>query len=212
MPYAETMDDILAAGPFVPVIALERAEDAVPLARALVAGGVRLLEVTLRTAAAPEAIKRIIAEVPEAVVGVGTLRNVADVAMVHRLGARFLVSPGTTERIYAAAKDTGLPFLPGCATASEILSATEHGFGVVKFFPAVEAGGLAAIRALRGPFGNVRFCPTGGIGEATFMPWLAEPGIVAVGGSWLAPSGLIKAGNWSEITAIAQRSLARLAP
>jgi 2-dehydro-3-deoxyphosphogluconate aldolase/(4S)-4-hydroxy-2-oxoglutarate aldolase len=171
-----------------------------------VAGGVRLLEVTLRTPAAPEAIKRIVDGVPDAILGVGTIRSAKDVELATSLGARFLISPGTTPQIYAAAKASRVPFLPGVATASEILHALEAGFDVVKFFPAEQAGGIPAIKALRGPFPNVRFCPTGGIGEANFRDWLKVPGIVAVGGSWLAPTDLIKAKAWREIEAIAKRS------
>jgi 2-dehydro-3-deoxyphosphogluconate aldolase/(4S)-4-hydroxy-2-oxoglutarate aldolase len=196
----------------VSVIAIDDTAEAVPLARALVAGGVVLLEVTLRTPAAPEAIRQIIAEVPEAVVGVGTIRSPRDIELAHSLGAKFLVSPGTTEAIYAAVRQARLPFLPGVATASEVMTAFDNGHDIVKFFPAAQAGGLPAIAALRGPFANVRFCPTGGIGEANFTDWLAAPGVVAVGGSWLAPREKIRAADWAGITDIARRSVERLTP
>lgn len=202
----EQLARILAANPVIPVITIQKVEDAVPLARALVAGGITALEVTLRTPAAPDAIEQIVKEVPDAIVGVGTIRSAGDVAQAVRLGAKFLVSPGTTVGIYRAVGQAKLPFLPGVATASELMAALDQGFDTVKFFPAVPAGGLAAIKALAGPFPQVRFCPTGGISEANFIEWLAVPEIVAVGGSWLAPASAIKSGNWGEITAIARRA------
>lgn len=202
----EQLARILAANPVIPVITIAKVADAVPLARALVAGGITALEVTLRTPAAPDAIERIVKEVPEAIVGVGTIRSAGDVAQAQRLGAKFLVSPGTTSGIYRAVAQAKLPLLPGIATASELMAAMDAGFETVKFFPAVPAGGLAAIKALAGPFPHARFCPTGGISEANFTEWLAVPEIVAVGGSWLAPANAIKAGHWSEITAIARRA------
>jgi 2-dehydro-3-deoxyphosphogluconate aldolase/(4S)-4-hydroxy-2-oxoglutarate aldolase len=207
----EHLDAILARSPLIPVIAIEDADAAVPLAQALVAGGLTVLEVTFRTAAAPEAIRRIVREVPEAVVGAGTIRTGDDVRQAAALGAQFGVSPGTTPPIYAACAAAALPLLPGVATASEILVALDHGCEVVKFFPAVPAGGIAAVKALRGPFPTLRFCPTGGIGEDNAAEWLAVPGVVAVGGSWLAPDARIKARDWPAITAIARRSLARIA-
>ncbi len=202
----EQLAAILAANPIIPVITISKVADAVPLARALVDGGITALEVTLRTPAAPDAIERIVKEVPEAIVGVGTIRSAGDVAQAVRLGAKFLVSPGTTGGIYRAVAQAKLPFLPGVATASELMAALDQGFDTVKFFPAVPAGGIAAIKALAGPFPQVRFCPTGGISEGNFLEWLAVPEIVAVGGSWLAPASAIKAGNWKEVTAIARRA------
>lgn len=202
----EQLAAILAANPIIPVITISKVADAVPLARALVDGGITALEVTLRTPAAPDAIERIVKEVPEAIVGVGTIRSAGDVAQAVRLGAKFLVSPGTTGGIYRAVAQAKLPFLPGVATASELMAALDQGFDTVKFFPAVPAGGIAAIKALAGPFPQVRFCPTGGISEGNFLEWLAVPEIIAVGGSWLAPASAIKAGNWKEISAIARRA------
>jgi 2-dehydro-3-deoxyphosphogluconate aldolase/(4S)-4-hydroxy-2-oxoglutarate aldolase len=206
----ERLDAILARSPLIPVIAIEEADAAVPLARALVAGGLTVLEITFRTAAAPEAIRRIVREVPEAIVGAGTIRSADDARQAADLGAQFGVSPGTTREIYAACASAALPLLPGVATASEILVALDHGCEVVKFFPAVPAGGIAAVKALRGPFPTLRFCPTGGINEDNAAEWLAVPGVVAVGGSWLAPDARIKARDWPAITAIARRSLARI--
>ena len=159
-----------------------------PLARALVAGGVRALEVTLRTPVAIEAAKAIIAEVPEAIVGIGTILNADDLARANALGARFGISPGATPELLEAAAASGLPFAPGIATASELMQALAHGFDLVKFFPAEQAGGIKALRALAGPFPDARFCPTGGIGEANAATWLAEPN-VRRGRRFLAVSG-----------------------
>jgi 2-dehydro-3-deoxyphosphogluconate aldolase/(4S)-4-hydroxy-2-oxoglutarate aldolase len=205
----ERLDVILAHNRLIPVIAIEDADAAVPLAQALIAGGVTALEITLRTAAANTAIQRIVAGVPQAIIGVGTIRSRDDVLRAVDLGAKFGVSPGTTPEIYAACAQANLPLLPGTATASEILIALEHGYEVVKFFPAAAAGGMAAIKALRGPFPMVRFCPTGGIQEANLADWLELPGVLAVGGSWLAPDDKVKAGDWQGITDIARRSRAR---
>lgn len=202
----EQLAGILAENPIIPVITIAKVSDAVPLAKALLSGGITALEITLRTPAAPDAIERIVKEVPEAIVGVGTIRSAGDVAQAVRLGAKFLVSPGTTGGIYRAVAQSKLPFLPGVATASELMAALDQGFDTVKFFPAVPAGGIAAIKALAGPFPQVRFCPTGGISEGNFLEWLAVPEIVAVGGSWLAPASAIKAGNWADITSIARRA------
>jgi len=207
----EQLAAILRTNWLVPVIAIEDASAAVPLARALVAGGVTALEVTLRTAAAPDAIRQIVQQVPQATVGVGTIRSAEDVRRAVDLGAKFGVSPGTTPTIYAACAAANLALLPGAATASEMLLALEHGCDIVKFFPAVPAGGIAAIKALRGPFPTLQFCPTGGINEANLADWLNVPGVIAVGGSWLAPDDQIRARDWSGITEIARRSRARRA-
>jgi 2-dehydro-3-deoxyphosphogluconate aldolase / (4S)-4-hydroxy-2-oxoglutarate aldolase len=208
----ERLAAILAKNWLIPVIAIEEARAAVPLAQALVAGGVTALEVTLRTAAASQAIRDIVRKVPEAIVGVGTIRSADDVRHVVDLGAQFGVSPGTTSQIYAACASAKLPLLPGAVTASEILLALEHGWDTIKFFPAVPAGGIAAVRALRGPFPMLQFCPTGGIDEANFRDWLNTPGVVAVGGSWLAPNDKIKQRDWAGISEIARRSIARGRP
>ena len=196
----------------VPVLTIERLADAVPLARALVAGGVRVLEVTLRTPVALEAAKAMIAEVPEAVVGIGTILNADDLARAENVGARFGISPGATPDLLKAAAASGLPFAPGIATASELMQALAHGLGLVKFFPAEQSGGIKALRALAGPFPDTRFCPTGGIGEANAAAWLAEPNVVAVGGSWLCPAADVRAGNWDRITAICNRTMKSLKP
>ena len=205
-----TLATILAANRIIPVITIDRIADAVPLACALVAGGVTALEVTLRTPVALDAARAIISEVPDAIVGLGTVTRAADLDAAERIGARFVISPGMTPALLGAAAQRALPYLPGIATGSELMAAMEAGFSTVKFFPAVPAGGIAAIRALAGPFPDARFCPTGGIAEAHAAEWLAVPAIVAVGGSWLAPTELIRAGDWAGITAIARRTLATL--
>lgn len=196
----------------IPVLTIERLEDAVPLAKALVAGGVRTLEVTLRTPVAIEAARAIMAEVPDAVVGIGTILNSNDLARAETLGAEFGISPGATPELLEAAAASRLPFAPGIATASELMQALAHGFELAKFFPAEQAGGIKAMRALAGPFPNARFCPTGGIGDANAASWLAEPNVVAVGGSWLCPPAEIRAGNWAGITAMCQRTMKSLNP
>ncbi|NEV01582.1 bifunctional 4-hydroxy-2-oxoglutarate aldolase/2-dehydro-3-deoxy-phosphogluconate aldolase [Bradyrhizobium uaiense] len=202
--------ELIRQATVIPVLTIERLADAVPLARALVAGGVRTLEVTLRTAVAVDAAKAIIAEVPDAVVGIGTILNGDDLARAEALGAKFGISPGATPELMKAVAASRLPFAPGIATASELMQALAHGFDVVKFFPAEQAGGIKALRALAGPFPNVRVCPTGGIGEANAATWLAEPNVLAVGGSWLCPAADIRAGNWAGITAMCAKAMKTL--
>ena len=208
----EKLAALLRSGCVIPVLTIERVEDAVPLARALVAGGVRVLEVTLRTPVAISAAKAIMADVPEAVVGIGTILNAADLARAQDIGAGFGISPGATPELLRAAAASALPFAPGIATASELMQALAHGFDLVKFFPAEPSGGIKALRALAGPFPDVRFCPTGGIGEANAAAWLAEPHVVAVGGSWLCPATDIRSGNWAGITAMCNRAMKLLKP
>ncbi|QOZ34936.1 bifunctional 4-hydroxy-2-oxoglutarate aldolase/2-dehydro-3-deoxy-phosphogluconate aldolase [Bradyrhizobium sp. CCBAU 53421] len=202
--------ELIRQATVIPVLTIERLEDAVPLAKALVAGGVRTLEVTLRTAVAVDAAKAIISEVPDAVVGIGTILNADDLARAEALGAKFGISPGATPELLKAVAKSRLPFAPGIATASELMQALSHGFDVVKFFPAEQAGGIKALRALAGPFPNVRVCPTGGIGEANAATWLAEPNVLAVGGSWLCPAADIRAGNWAGITAMCAKAMKTL--
>ena len=196
----------------IPVLTIERIEDAVPLAKALVAGGVHVLEVTLRTPVAIESAKAIMAHVPAAVVGIGTILNADDLARAEGIGARFGISPGATPDLLKAAAASGLPFPPGIATASELMLGLSHGFNLVKFFPAEQSGGIKALRALAGPFPDVRFCPTGGIGEANAISWLGEPNVIAVGGSWLCPAADVRSGNWAGITAICNRTMKLLKP
>jgi 2-dehydro-3-deoxyphosphogluconate aldolase/(4S)-4-hydroxy-2-oxoglutarate aldolase len=208
--HREGLLGLLRSARVIPVLTIERVEDAVPLARALVAGGVRVLEITLRTEAAIDAAKAIIAEVADAIVGIGTVLNSEDLARTEALGARFAVSPGATPELLDAAAASDLPFMPGIATASELMQALARGFDLVKFFPAEQSGGLSALRALAGPFPHARFCPTGGIGESNAAAWLAEPNVVVVGGSWLCPAADIRSGNWSGITAICDRTMKML--
>jgi 2-dehydro-3-deoxyphosphogluconate aldolase/(4S)-4-hydroxy-2-oxoglutarate aldolase len=208
----EKLATLLKSAVVIPVLTIERLEDAVPLARALVAGGVRVLEVTLRTPVAIESARAILAEVPEAVVGIGTILNADDLVRAKTLGASFGISPGATPDLLKAAAASGLPFAPGVATASEVMQALAHGFNLLKFFPAEQSGGIKALRALAGPFPDVRFCPTGGVGEANAAAWLAEPNVVAVGGSWLCPSADIRSGNWDGITAMCELAMKLLKP
>ena len=208
----EKLVELFKATLVIPVLTIERLEDAVPLARALVAGGVRVLEVTLRTPVAIPAAKAIMAGVPEAIVGIGTILNAGDLARAEALGVKFGISPGATPELLKAAAASGLPFAPGIATASELMQALAFGFNLVKFFPAEQSGGISALRALAGPFPDARFCPTGGIGEANARGWLSEPNVVAVGGSWLCPAAEIRSGNWAAITAICQRTMKLLKP
>jgi len=208
----EKLAELFKAAQVIPVLTIERLEDAVPLARALVAGGVCVLEVTLRTPVAIPAAKAIMAGVPEAIVGIGTILNAGDLARAEALGAKFGISPGATPELLGAAAASGLPFAPGIATASELMQALARGFSLVKFFPAEQSGGISALRALAGPFPDARFCPTGGIGEANARGWLSEPNVVAVGGSWLCPAAEIRSGNWAGITAICQRTMKLLKP
>jgi 2-dehydro-3-deoxyphosphogluconate aldolase/(4S)-4-hydroxy-2-oxoglutarate aldolase len=206
----EQIAELIRQATVIPVLTIERLADAVPLAKALVAGGVRTLEVTLRTSVAVDAAKAIIAEVPDAVVGIGTILNGDDLARAEALGAKFGISPGATPELLKAVAAGRLPFAPGIATASELMQALAHGFDVVKFFPAEQAGGIKALRALAGPFPSVRVCPTGGIGEANAATWLAEPNVLAVGGSWLCPAADIRAGNWEGITAMCAKAMKTL--
>jgi 2-dehydro-3-deoxyphosphogluconate aldolase / (4S)-4-hydroxy-2-oxoglutarate aldolase len=204
------LDDILRAAPLIPVITIERAEDGVPLARALAAGGLRALEITLRTSAAPAAAKAIAEEVPEAILGLGTVLTPQDLEAARSLGARFAVSPGATPELLDAAAQSDLPFLPGVQTASELMAVLARGFDVVKFFPAGPAGGIAALKALAGPFPHVRFCPTGGIAENNVLEWLKLSNVACVGGSWLAPASEIRAGDWPALTARARLAIEML--
>ena len=201
------IDDLLRAARLVAVLTIERVADAVPVAQALVAGGVRTLEITLRTPAGAAAAEAIVAAVPEAVVGLGTVLAVADLQLVQRLRLPFAFSPGATPELLDAARDMGVPFVPGIATASELIAALARGFRTVKLFPAAQLGGPATLRALGGPFPHVRFNPTGGITAANMAEYLDLPNVVAVGGSWLAPPPDVAAGQWGAITARAEQAI-----
>ena len=198
--------DLATHGPVIPVIVLQRVADAVPLARALVAGGVKVLEITLRTPVALDCMRAIAGEVPEAIVGAGTIRSVADAKASLAAGCRFGVTPGYSPDIGRACQDIGLPLLPGVATASEVMAAHAAGHGFLKFFPAQQAGGVPMLKALGGPFPDVVFCPTGGLTPETAPQYLALPNVVVCGGSWLTPADAVAAGDWARITQLARAS------
>ena len=199
---------VMQDAPVIPVIVLNDLAHAVPMARALVAGGVRMLEVTLRTPQALACIEAIAKHVPEAVVGAGTVRNKADAQAAANAGARFAVSPGYTSAVGQACRDLGLALLPGVATGSEIMVAQEEGFTELKFFPAMQAGGPAMLKAWSGPFFDVRFCPTGGVSLQNASEFLALPNVVCVGGSWLVPADAMAKGDWAKITRLASDTAA----
>ena len=194
---------VMQDSPVIPVIVLTDVAHAVLVARALLAGGIRMLEVTLRTPQALACIEAIARDVPEAVVGAGTVRSAQDAQASAAAGARFLVSPGYTQALAQACRDVRLPLLPGVATGSEIMMAQADGLSELKFFPAMQSGGPAMLKAWNGPFGDVRFCPTGGVTAANAMDFLSLPNVVCVGGSWLTPADARARGNWAQITALA---------
>lgn len=197
---------VMRDAPVIPVIVLNDVAHAVPLARALVAGGIRMLEVTLRTPQALACIEAIAREVPEAVAGAGTLRSAADARAAVNAGARFGVSPGYTAALGQACRDLALPLLPGVATGSEIMAAMEDGLTELKFFPAMQAGGPAMLKAWHGPFGDIRFCPTGGVSPSNAAEFLALPNVACVGGSWLTPADAVAQGDWARIEALAREA------
>ena len=200
--------EIMRTSAVIPVIAIDKLEHAVPLAKALVAGGIRVLEVTLRTEHGLPAIRAIAEQVPGAIVGVGTLTSPEEFAASRDAGAVFGVSPGLTPALIAAAKSSGLPLLPGVMTPSEVMAAREAGFRQLKLFPAVPAGGVGMLNAIAGPLADVTFCPTGGISQETAPQFLACKNVACVGGSWLTPKGAIEAGDWDKITALAKAASA----
>ncbi|TDC68661.1 bifunctional 4-hydroxy-2-oxoglutarate aldolase/2-dehydro-3-deoxy-phosphogluconate aldolase [Actinomadura sp. GC306] len=201
-------EDLFALAPVIPVVVLDDAAAAVPMARALVDGGLPAVEVTLRTPAALEAIERIAAEVSGAVVGAGTVVRPEDAERSAAAGARFLVSPGCTPRLRTAMAATGLPFLPGVATASEAMALLEDGITAMKFFPAEAAGGATALKALAGPLPRIRFCPTGGVSPRNAADYLALGNVGCVGGSWLTPASVVRAGDWDRIRKLASEAAA----
>lgn len=205
-------DSVLDLSPVVPVVVLDRLEDAVPLARALVAGGVPVIELTLRTAVALDAIRAIRAEVPEITVGVGTVVTPANAVEAATAGAQFLVSPGATPTLIGAMQDTGLPLLPGTSSVSEVLAAVEAGLTELKFFPAEASGGAAFLSSVGAVLPGVRFCPTGGITTASAPSYLALANVGCVGGTWLTPKHLVAAGGWDAITALAAEAAALATP
>ena len=198
------LEAILARAPVVPVVVVERAADAVPLARALVAGGLPAIEITLRTPAALEAIRAVAAEVEGAIPGVGTVLDGAQLAAAEAAGARFAVSPGATDALLDAAADAAIPLLPGIATASEAMALIARGYRCAKFFPAEPAGGRAYLAALASPLPQLKFCPTGGISLQSAPAYLALPNVVCVGGSWMLPKAEVAAGNWDAIVELSR--------
>jgi 2-dehydro-3-deoxyphosphogluconate aldolase/(4S)-4-hydroxy-2-oxoglutarate aldolase len=200
--------EVMRVGPVIPVIVLDDVAQAVPLARALVAGGVRVLEVTLRTAAGLPSIRAIARDVPDAIVGVGTITQPEEFAAAQEAGARFAVTPGLTPALIAAAKQSTLPLLPGVMTPSEVIAARAAGFFHLKLFPARQAGGIPMLNALYGPFPDTVFCPTGGVTIETAPDFLALPNVACVGGSWLTPPAAMAANDWDTITALASRAAA----
>lgn len=197
---------LMRIGPVIPVIVIDKIEQAVPLARALVAGGVRVLELTLRTPVALQAIKAIAREVEGVIIGVGTITRQQDFEAAVEAGAVFGVSPGLTPELVAAARASALPWLPGVMTPSDVIAARDAGFTELKLFPAQQAGGIGMLRALGGPFPDVTFCPTGGINASTARDFLALPNVACVGGSWLTPNDAMAAGDWARISALARET------
>lgn len=197
---------LMEGQPVIPVLKLEKAEHAVPLARALVRGGLPAIEITLRTPAALEAIRLAAAEVPEAQVGAGTILDAAQFAEAASAGAKFIVSPGLTPQLIEAAAASEVPLLPGAITPSEVMAARQAGYSLLKFFPAAQAGGIDFLKALSSPLAGIRFCPTGGVSATNASDYLALPNVVCVGGSWVAPDKLVAAGAWDEIEALAREA------
>ena len=200
------MRDLLAGNTVIPVIVIDRVEDAVPLAKALIAGGLNVLEVTLRTAAAVEGIRQIVQHVPGAIVGTGTVCTADQVKLSEDLGCQFMVSPGSTDKLLAAAADSSIGLLPGISSATEMMRCMEQGYQDFKFFPAEAAGGSAMIKSLYVPFSEARICPTGGIGLHNVMEYLSLPNVLCVGGSWICPAQLVRDQRWDEIEQLAREA------
>jgi 2-dehydro-3-deoxyphosphogluconate aldolase/(4S)-4-hydroxy-2-oxoglutarate aldolase len=197
---------ILESQPVIPVLSINRLADVVPLAQALARGGLPAIEITLRTPVALDAIRLASDEVPEAIIGAGTILNGRHFAQAEEAGARFIVSPGTTQELIDAASGSDVPLLPGAVTASELMAALEEGYSVLKFFPAEQAGGAPYLKSLSSPLADVRFCPTGGIGAGNAKTYLDLPNVICVGGSWVAPEKLLAEGAWDEIERLAREA------
>ncbi len=200
-------EKILTTGPVVPVIVVNKLEHAVPMAKALVAGGVRVLEVTLRTPVAMDALRLMIKEVPEAIVGAGTVINTQQLQEVTEAGAQFVISPGVTESLLKAAVEGPVPLIPGISTVSELMTGMDYGLREFKFFPAEANGGVKALQAIGGPFPQVRFCPTGGISPANYRDYLALKSVLCIGGSWLVPNDALETGDGDRITRLAREAV-----
>jgi 2-dehydro-3-deoxyphosphogluconate aldolase/(4S)-4-hydroxy-2-oxoglutarate aldolase len=199
---------LLAGQPVVPVLRIDRVEDAVPLARALVQGGLAAIEITMRTPVALDAIRAVAAAVPQCVVGAGTILDAAQFGQAVSAGARFIVSPGTTPSLLSAAAGSDIPLLPGAVTPAEIMLAREAGYELLKFFPAEQAGGAPFLSALAAPFAGISFCPTGGVSAKNARDYLALANVVCVGGSWVAPQAAVKAGDWAAVETLAREASA----
>lgn len=197
--------DVFSQGPVVPVLVIDRVEDAIPIAKALMAGGIKVLEVTLRTAAAIDVIAAIAKGVPDAYIGAGTVTNRDQLKAVTQAGAKFAISPGLTADLLAAGKEGSIPLIPGVSNISDLMKANDAGYDHLKFFPAEAAGGVKALKSIGGPFPNTVFCPTGGIGLANYREYLALPNVRCVGGSWLAPNEAIENQDWQVLTDLAKQ-------
>ncbi|MDM7852923.1 2-dehydro-3-deoxy-phosphogluconate aldolase [Pseudochrobactrum kiredjianiae] len=204
----EKLIPVMTGQTVIPVLLIDKAQDAVPLARALAKGGLPAIEITLRTEAALDAIRAVAEEVPEAIVGAGTILNALHYEQAVRAGSQFIVSPGVTDAILDAAEQSDIPLLPGCATASEVMCLRERGYTHVKFFPAEQAGGAPYLKALSSPLAGTYFCPTGGISLSNAMHYLNLTNVLCIGGSWIAPKELVNDGKWDEITALAAAAAA----
>ena len=201
-------EEIFAAGPVVPVLVINDVEKAVPLAKALMEGGIKVLEVTLRTPAAIDVIKRIAQEVPDSLIGAGTVTNAQQLKAVVEAGAKFAISPGMTADLLQAGMDSEIPLIPGTSSTSDLMKGKDAGYTHMKFFPAEASGGVKAIKSISGPFPDVTFCPTGGIGPNNYNDYLALNNVKCVGGSWLAPDDAIESGDWARITQLAKEAVA----
>lgn len=203
-----TSEEIFSQGPVVPVLVIKDVEHAVPLAKALIAGGIRVLEVTLRTEAALEVIAKIAKEVPEAIIGAGTVTNREQLQQVIDAGAKFAISPGMTTDLLKAGNEGSIALIPGISSISELMTAVDHGYTHLKFFPAEASGGVKALKAIGGPFPDIKFCPTGGISPSNYNDYLALPSVRCAGGSWLAPEDAMINGDWDKITELAKQAVA----
>ena len=200
-------EEIFKQGPVVPVLVIENVDDAVPIAKALIAGGINVLEVTLRTAAALDVISAIAKELPEAYIGAGTVTNREQLKAVTDAGAKFAISPGLTVDLLEAGKEGSIPLIPGISNISDLMTAKDAGYDHLKFFPAEAAGGIQALKSIGGPFPDITFCPTGGISPSNYKDYLALPNVKCCGGSWLAPTDAIKNKDWQVITDLAAEAL-----
>lgn len=200
-------EEVFNAGPVVPVLVVNDVKKAVPLAHALMEGGIKVLEVTLRTPSALAVIEAIAKEVPDAFIGAGTVTNADDLKAVTDAGAKFAISPGLTANLLKAGSDGSIPLIPGVSSISDLMTGAEHGYNFLKFFPAEAAGGVNAIKSIGGPFPNVTFCPTGGISPNNYLTYLALKNVRCVGGSWLAPESALESNDWAKITTLAKAAV-----